>query len=336
MAIGQEIRCFGWHWATWVAFCVTALVLTLIVVPGVYVTPTLLETQPFMWGGSFATAPPDPNLAKGPLSVVEYEHGWPWTYVRRAKGFGGVGWPKRGFDDEPYSEPLLTPGGIIVWWSAPDAWPIGSQSSRWYWLALGADAVVALSILSIVTVLTERWVQVRGGFGRFRLIELFVLSAAIAAALGWWRYNTQQTEINQAALDVLKSADCIEKEVTLVSQGAVAYRGRYWEYTGPDWLRRLVGSPEFLRSCCYRVTKLAIDSNKMGQLEWKAVTKLRDLDDIWVYGAESDIPPSVLNAFGHLDDIRQTRRSGGYSGADPHLDFTVITSNGRELSGAQQ
>ncbi len=299
------------HWCSWLVGGLVLLVVVLIVVPGTWVEPTLLKAQPVALGGSAGMMPQDPAQVHGPLSVTEYEHGWPWTYARRSVGSSGEGWTQASVGDKP----LLTVGeaGIVVWWSVPDAWPGHSDASKWTAFALLADALLALALVAAASVVCEYWLRTRGGLGRFKLFDLFVIIGVIAGAISWWRWNNLETRANLDAIEVLsESPGAIDRGAILGGEGMVAYAGTQWSYIGPDWLRRLAGSPEFFRTCLYRVRKLAIDTRRLTRKEIQALRELDDLQELWIRGTAEDLPSDLLSGY----TFSRAERAPTYTGIE--------------------
>lgn len=301
------------HWLTWTVGGVTTLALVLIMVPGVYVEPTLLTPTPHpMNFPSFAGAAKPPQ-SKGPLRVAEYEHGWPWTYVRRAKGFDGQGWPQATFGDDPFCKPWLDPNGIIIWWSVPDAWPLQSDAAILSVGPLVGDFAVLVVLVAVVAIGCEFWLRRRGGVGRFKLIDAAVATVFIAAAITWWRWNSLETKENWEAIAVLRQSEgAISHDVLLHGEGMVGYTGVYWAYTGPEWLLRLIGSPEFMRTFLFRVEKIAIDTRYLNEESDTALCHLDDLEEIWIRGRANDLPPSLLSEF----RLSRVEVATAYSGSE--------------------
>lgn len=300
---------FRLHWFSWIVCGVLATALVLIILPGVYVPPTLLipNRPPSLGGVPIASNP------SGPLHVAEYEHGWPWTYLRRAKGFDGAGWPQGTYNDDPWCEPWLSPDGIIIWWSVPDAWPLGSDASTWRLGPLIGDLLVFSIILVAGTAACEYWIRRRGGFGRFKLIDAFVATAVIAVAITWWRWNTLEAGANRAALEQIKAAEgAIDRQAVFRVEGVVAYAGVEWAYVGPDWLRRLIGSPEFLRGPLYRVEKLAIDERYLNPTMLATLRRFRDLEELWVREPALELTDELTDHYVLLRSQRNELYFGEY------------------------
>ena len=305
----KSVFCIRLHWCSWILSGLVSLALVLIIVPGVWVEPTLLQTQPFAWGGSAGMTLQGPTQAKGPLSVTEYEHGWPWTYARRCVGLGGKGWPKASVGGKPLLE--LGEAGIIVWWSVPDAWPGPSDASQWNVGALFADTLFALAVVATATAACEWWLRRRGGIGRLRLIGLFVIIGVIAGAISWWRWNDLETRANNEAIEVLSaSPGTIDRRAILGGEGLVVYAGKQWSYVGPDWLRRLAGSPEFFRNSLYRIQKLAVDTRRITPKDIQALRDLDDLQELWVRGSTEDLPADLLSSFAFARTERAPMHTG--------------------------
>lgn len=241
--------------------------------------------------------------------MATYEHGWPWTFAERPVVPGGNLRPR----SNPKNTVLLSPDFTIVWWSVPDAWPLPGDNSCWHIGALVGDLLVAMAILVSVALASEKWIQRRGGFGHFQIRDVLVVLAVAAVALSWWRWNAIETKENWAAIAILNQSEgAISREVLLHGEGMVGYTGVYWAYTGPEWLSRLIGSPEFMRSFLFRVEKIAIDTRYLNEEGATALCHLDDLEEIWVRGSAADLPPSLLSGF----SFSRVEVPAAYSGAE--------------------
>ncbi len=274
----------------------------IIIVPGVPNQPTLLESKPhpdeYVGSGPGGPQRADSQV-EGPLLVVEHIHGWPWTYCRRAQGFGGKGWPNP--RNSKQNDPLLIFGHYFVSWSVPNAWPLKSDASDWDVLALAGDAVIGLSIVALFTLLWERRIRRRGGLLRLNLRDMFVLTLCVAYAAGWWSYNSTEAREEERAISLLTES----RSLARLNQPGFPNPIGDTEYRGPEWLRRLLGDPYLLSPQCFRVTGLVVDSQMMSEKHWGAVDSLHQLERLVILGvaAREDLPESAERAIVGINEV---------------------------------
>src|SRR5688572_20484891 len=125
----------------------------------------------------------------------EFERGWPWAFERTRESYDR-------------SRPAVRQADLLSFSRARIAADVAV-------LVAGCGAVTALLI----------WLWLRTGGGRqFSLRGLLLLTAAVAAGLGWWTYERAQWQREERLMAELpeQGVDC-----------------RPTAYCGPEWLRRL-------------------------------------------------------------------------------------------------
>ena len=243
------------HWFAWLVSMLVALALILILVPGECVRrtgwrgaePVLLADQRPRIGKDGLRPTVDPDA---PKKVYEYEHGWPWTYLRRAKGYDGRAWPALG--DGVVARASYPQGNspirLDISWSMPDAWPFASDRSQWRFGVLVLDVVIAVGILIFATIGAERWIRRRKSLLRLRLFDLIATTTVVALALGWWQWHLRQQEIEREILLKIHRVGGANSRITVEDYISNPVNTEFVDHT-PVWLRRLLGT-EYLMPWC--------------------------------------------------------------------------------------
>ena len=183
----------------WSVLLTVTLLATVIIVPGVRPLngPQLLQdpvcTVRNASGREVQVGPPQ--------HVIEYEHGWPLTFLRRAKGYTANSprsWRQmpriplsgtvtaQAVDDTLEGRGLSWNGDTVAW-TRLSAWQLtDSDASEWSAGALFADGLLAIVLVAVATAGTEYWIRKRGSIWRWRMIDLLAVTAVAAAALAWW------------------------------------------------------------------------------------------------------------------------------------------------------
>lgn len=153
-----------------------------------------------------------------PIIPSVLHHGWPWQFCERQ-----VDWVDPGVSDVP------TTGFYGVPWLSPTSWKFWQGEVDFHWRPLALDVLVAVGIAGATVALWERRRRRRASAWQFQLAEVLLAMTVIAAAFGW--LNWQRVEhIRELA---------IEDALGEVDSGPAFYLG--WQYSGPEWLKRLVG-----------------------------------------------------------------------------------------------
>lgn len=232
------------HPAAWAALVLCAAAAVVVVVPGLpaedrfpprestLVFPDVISQK--LPGGRLV-------MAGRPDITRIFEHGWPWTFLRRAIGYSANGghlyWPSlpqaAGQASQLFAERPLggrTVGGFEVSWTAPITWELShSDLSEFDGGALIADILVAVVAVLVITLGCNRWIRRRGGAWRWRIIDFAAVMALTAFCLGYWKWHLDLNRRDAALVQGTQAND-------------PAYRSLFWDYEGPDWLARLVGS----------------------------------------------------------------------------------------------
>jgi len=148
-------------------------------------------------------------------SFEAYEHGWPWVYLER--------------------EVWNRPNRPSTRWSFTD----GVREFRV--LPLVGDLCVLVFLVLALAGMVEVWARLAKRPWQFSLSSLFLLTLAVALALGWWK-NQREEKLRE---------DILAKE--LQEAGFWAHMA----YTGPIWLRKLVGMDNL--ELMYRVDLVSKD-----------------------------------------------------------------------------
>lgn len=285
------------HWLTWLMLAVFTVVVVLLVVPGLGVEPTLLTPQPFMWGRVGGSGPmPDPDLAVGPLFVEEYEHGWPFTFLRRAVGAGGKGWPKGILNAVVIGWPS---GGSVAPWDHRLAWSFFGDVSQWNSAALAADLVIALILIAAPTFICQWWIVRRGGRIRFRIADLLAAAVLVAAALAWHQSHLQLQSVEGRLLATLPAPGAVLKS---------SWRDHRWEYRGPLWLDRLLGLANY--RCFRHLNQVTVIVDEMTDEDWRLLSQAAYVSDVRLHGRVSAEAADGLASLGHLRALELCRGVG--------------------------
>lgn len=161
------------------------VVLALLTLPVIFVGGKLLLTRVAISEG----------LGSEFTAFDEYVRGWPWAYESTR---------------ESYDRSTPTIRQVEVLFFSP--WPIAADVA----VLLAACGAVAWFLIWL-------W-QRTGGGRRVSLRGLMLLTAIVAAGLGWWTYERAQWQREQRLM------------AELPEQGVEC---RFTEYCGPEWLRRL-------------------------------------------------------------------------------------------------
>lgn len=283
------------HWLTWLVLLAATGIAVLLEVPGFGVKPTLLESQPFMWGasGTGAGLMPNPDEAEGPLQVEEFIHGWPLTYCRRSSGYGGKGWTRK-----RNGPPAVIPvDGAFGWvdgcpWNLRAAWTFDSNESRWSPVAMVADFVLAVGGVAVAVLAVQTWIRRRGGRVRLRIIDLLALTTVVAVVAGWRQLHVTQHSREEAALETLRG---------WAPQGGGKLQ-HTWSYRGPEWLVRLAGSHRF--PYCFHLTYAQVFTENHDLLVATFLDDLKFVETLQIVGPLSSASVEAMATLPNLRELR--------------------------------
>jgi hypothetical protein len=303
------------HPLAWAVLVVASLAMILIVVPGFPADRPSLTFPPKVMrtlaSGAIVTGGP-------PSIILEFEHGWPWTFERRALGYSGSAsnlWPPH---------PLNTAGGISrtgvyggtlvhgfeISWTSPLSWTLAkSDLSEFSLLALMADGLVAVGLVAGIVAGCQRWIRRRGSIWRWRIIDFAALLALVAVSLGFWKWSARRSE-RDAAL------------ITSLHEQVSNFESGLWRYRGPTWLARLIGSNQSL-SFCNRLVHFNSVWMKGTAEDWAKVSRLTALEHLEISGNQptasdarrlanlprlksvgwQNIPPDVVASLPELNQV---------------------------------
>lgn len=224
-----------------------------------------------------------------------HQHGWPLPSVVRSTRvssfamISGVDMP-----------PVLTIGHAsmscfgtpihYVRWSNYHTWPL--TGDRWG-VHLGNLLVDLLAfglVVGGVGAAVEWWLRSRGGLFRFRLVDVLAAFTVCAVALGWHQHHSGIRDL-ESRLD------------TDLNQGDVwqRYQG-FRSYTGPEWLQRLAGHPDYVPPLNHVTTARLSQSD-----DWQdELSKLARLPYVTELRLSSPLPKSAvaqLSQFGRLKTL---------------------------------
>ncbi len=281
------LRIPRWHWLTWLVLIGPLVPLFLLEVPGYGVTPTLLTAKPFPWGSTSGGPMPNPDEAEGPLSVSEFVHGWPWTYLRRASGSGGKGWPKSKYAD---GKTIIGSrnGGSLAPWDWSPAWWSRIDAAQWSFISLLGDLATVIAIVGGAVWACQTWIRRRGHRFRLRIVDLLGVMLMVGVVFGWrqWHLRLQAREAH-----FLTSGPMVESGF---------WRHPVREYCGPEWMARLVGSHRL--PWCRHVTSLQIDCQNATAAQWTQLRRLCMVQDINLWNS---LPEEGLAALEKLPRLRR-------------------------------
>jgi hypothetical protein len=277
------------HGSTWAIVLPAAAAMVLLVVPGEYVG----------LGSNYRFGLPPPYT-----SWLNYDHGWPWTFLQRQYLRASPGMRRR-----PAPVPLPTRG--VPWleargWSftgaanqEPNQFPRGD----WRPWALVADIGVAVAIILTLAILLEWRRRRRRSIWRFNLADVLGVMLITCMGLGWWMWHLRQHEAEQAFVQFL----------TLHHNGV--------EYRGPAGLRRAVGQDnltqfnrivgvelsederELLSQFSERLPALEILDVRFApeEEEFAQIARLRRLNHLSIAG---DVTDAGLRQIGRMTNLR--------------------------------
>lgn len=259
------------HRTTWAVGAAITSALVLIVVPGVQRSPVISEFDPTpllsvqegnFWGGSFATAPPDPNTLPGPLTVHEFSHGWPLTYARRAVGYGGTDWPAAPAGG--LLPRVIYPDGLYASWSVPGAWLWRSDRIEFSQWRLLADIAIAIVVVGVAMMTVESWIRRRKGL-RFTLLDALVATTVVAAGFGWRQWHLVER----------RNEERIVADLYTIAAGSSAARPPVrCTHDSMRWLSLLIGTPE-VPTWKNHIRELGVASANLAPDDWRPLGELR-------------------------------------------------------------
>jgi hypothetical protein len=237
-----------------------------------------------------------------PSYVRELEHGWPWTFLRRALGYSAqkndLLWrpPPSSFTSAPtWALFADTPlggaeiAGYEISWTAPIAWLLADNDLyEFSWPALVADLAVGVAIVMGLTFAATRWVRSRGSVLRWRIVDMVAIITSVALVLGYWNWAKIAQDRDAKSLQMGVPQDSLT-------------RALYWEYRGPVWLARLVGNRSML-AFCDRCVRLVGSSNGGSPADWAKIGQLTALEDL-----ELAWPAPSETEFSHLVNLKNLR-----------------------------
>ncbi|WP_146567054.1 hypothetical protein [Posidoniimonas corsicana] len=225
--------------------------------------------------------PLSPEDSQLPKSVVEYEHGWPLPYARRAIGYGGDNWREHDDSNAPL---LLYPGGLFASWSIPDAWPVRGDEVELSVAALLLDLAVATAIVLGAKQLTEVCVR---RWRRFRLADLLVVTALVGLTLGWRQWNIQLYQ---------------REDQVLLEVKAGGYFPGPRGHDSMTWLTRLIGTPE---TPLWRnhINRLSLNNSRLDLNSWPLLSDLPFLRTLRLHALPTQSNLDGLRSLEHLRDV---------------------------------
>jgi hypothetical protein len=242
----------------------------------------------------------------GGVYKAEYEHGWPWVFLKRRMFYG--------FSDPKRPTSLSTPTYGIPW-TAGATWKFWQGNAMWkpHPLALFGNVATGLLLIGAVASTWEWRRRRRTRLMQFSLREIVIATAVVAAAFGWWRYKQAEGD----------------------REDNLGYAAGNWSYHGPLWLKRLVGESPLtttfsridgvalhvtdndqfqktvsgFRSLRYlrevELDNYSLDKDKYVELSFSALQQLDGLRELWLAGfmlTENDV--YELEAVSNLEVIR--------------------------------
>ncbi len=223
------------HAVTWIAMSLLGVVLLAANIHGQVATEW--ESEVSLLGDSEYDQPADFIWTSNYRGC--WEHGWPLTFAER----NGVG-----------------PDG-----KAQSPWKLDQEIHRFDVPPLVADAVIGLAVMALGGALVETWRRRRAKVYQFHILDLFILSGAVASGLGAYTYYRSH---HQAEAEALEAIAAFEEgpESTWRSTRAV------WAPVAWRWFDE-AKSTWHQRSVFHRVVGLQCD----GAIVSQEVAKLRSL-----------------------------------------------------------
>lgn len=151
--------------------------------------------------------------------LSNYEHGWPWVWLRR-------------------SGPNIKAGDEVPWLTA-DGWHFLEVPFEFRPGWLFADIALALTVTALAALLFESRRRRGKKFWRFGLREGALMVFAVAAILAWWHAQERQYLKEQRVVALKMFADGVDAE-----------------YRGPKWLEKLTG---YRPERCMRIDTVFLD-----------------------------------------------------------------------------
>ncbi|TWT85442.1 hypothetical protein Pla123a_02490 [Posidoniimonas polymericola] len=311
------------HWATWVAVALTTITMVLISIPS-YPSDTTNRvgaqgnpangwervcqrvydaTSRDIEDDRLRAEQVDPSEA--PWAAYEdlpgfqvpalQQHGWPLPSVvrsTRVSAFAMISSVKM--------PPVLTIGHAFttcngvpmhyVRWSNYHTWPL--TGDRWgvHPGNLLVDLVTFALVVGGVGAVVEWWLRSRGGLFRFRLIDVLAAFTICAVALAWHHQHAELRD-QEARLE----AD--------LNQGAALNRfSVYRTYTGPEWLQRLAGHPDYV-PLLNHVTTAVLSSSEDWQGELNRLAELPYIEELRLASPLPKAAVAQLSRFGRLKTL---------------------------------
>ncbi len=278
----RPLRC---HPFTWCVTFLVGLAVFVIVAPGEYVDVPRRDSTTRWQEQSKANYQnvydkrlkrlPDGRIAH--VTVRAFEHGWPRPYLARFLVYQSspTGAASREISAPliQYQSPFRSWGGrrnLGVSWSNYDNWPLSADDWMLDPWSLALDVLVALAIVGVVGAATERWVRRRDGLLRFRLVDMLGAVAVAGVLLGWTMHHVriQSVERQHAEPPFAPGFYSHQRAITTGQR-----------YTGPDWLRRLVGS-EYLLPWLHHVYYVALRPSENWRREFDLLPRLPYLEHV--------------------------------------------------------
>lgn len=232
------------------------------------------------------------------LTVNLYEHGWPKPWLIRSTAV-----PAFGNYYQVASTPLFTSGkknsGFLgpslladyVAWSNYDNWPFHSVEWRIHAWHLAFDLLIFLAVVGGTSIATERWLRSRGGLFRFRLVDLLAALTVCGVVFGWFSYHARMTRLEVRVAEYGQIGD------------APGYRriSTWKAYSGPDWLKRLVGDDDYL-PFLYHVHEATFHASK----DWReSLNKIVSLPRLERLHMDLPVPQEVITRFRESANITE-------------------------------
>ncbi|MGI9455600.1 MAG: hypothetical protein ACR2NU_03515, partial [Aeoliella sp.] len=258
---------------------------------------------------------PSPE-SEGPDFVLEYDHGWPTPWLRRALGYGEDPWR---LSTQTGSVPALKIADYPIAWSAPMAWPLSADAWKIHTVGLLVNLLVGALLIGIPTACCEWWLRSRGGLWRFRLIDVLAVMTLVGTGFGFWRWDQSEMEREQAYFPT--------SNVT-ISYKSVPMSREQPEYCGPVWLERLVGNRELI-PLMRRHAELSFTPGFDDPSLLQSAHQLRHLERLRFYGLPNR---EMSKAISQLSRLRELHICHGYYDwrfrrSEPFPDFETLAKS---------
>jgi hypothetical protein len=291
-------RRFRLHWLSWIVLFLMTAAMTVIIVPGSTGRSVEYERRQCL------------NMHTGEFYWTDYDyievstwiHGWPIEYLRRS------------FSERGY---LIDFDGRPIAWTSLSAWDVSGTVYAFDPYKLSADLIIGAVVIMVAVAACEAWRRRRNGW-RFSLLDVGVFATLVCLVFGWWQYHVQTRTTEQSIVASMTARGSFSKPLTASTDSPRAH----FDYSGPKWLKRLVGNPELLRFC-HHVVALQLDANLLSTDDLREIRQLTYVESVQL---GNSLTETLVDAFARLPRLQELDGTGfRFGGGEPFTDPIVTT-----------